>query len=190
MSGPLLNAVIALFSQMLFPKIFYARYFYWNNIGLFLFNLLPILPMDGGMVLKRILSDKLGSRISRGILKFISAALIIILICIEVIITIKSSFNFSLMFAAIFLTANIFTNTEKYSMDFVKELIYIKSKSKKEFAKADLYLMSENCDKRKLAENFKPTKSYIVLKKNKKGEISEILTEENIIDSIFNKNPI
>lgn len=190
MSGPLLSAVIALFTQMFFLRVSYARYFYWNNIGLFLFNLLPILPMDGGMVLKRILSDKIGSRSTKKILKFISVTLIVTLIYLEIIITIKSRFNFSLIFAVVFLTANIFTNTEKYSMNFVKELIYIKSKSKKAFAKADVYLISEDCDERKLAENFNLSKSYIVFKRNSKGKISEILTEENIIDRILGKNSI
>lgn len=188
MSGPLASAVIALFTQMFFSEFSYAEYFYWNNIGLFLFNLLPILPMDGGMVLKRILSDKIGSRSAEKILKFISATLIILLICLELIITAKSRFDFSLVFAIIFLTANIFTNTEKYSMNFVKELIYIKEKSKKECAKADIYLISENFDERKLAENFNLSKSYIVVKKDKRGKISEILTEESIIDRILSKN--
>ena len=190
MSGPLVNAVIALFTQMFLSGFPYARFFYWNNIGLFLFNLLPILPMDGGMVLKRILSDKIGSRYAEKILKFISLTLIILLICFEIILTVKSSFNFSLIFAIIFLTANIFTNTEKYSMNFLKELIYIKSKSKKEFVKAEVYLVSENFDERRLAENFNASKSYIVLKKDKNGKVNEILTEENIIDRVLGKRPI
>lgn len=190
MSGPLVNAVIALFTQMFLPRLFYAKYFYWNNIGLFLFNLLPILPMDGGVVLKRILSDKIGNRSAEKVLKFISVTLIVLLVYFEAILTVRSRFNFSLIFAVIFLTANIFTNTEKYSMNFIKELIYIKTKSKKEFVKAQVYLISDNCDERKLAENFNPSKSYVVVRKDQKGNINEILTEENIIDRILGKNSI
>lgn len=187
MSGPLFNAVLALFSQIFLTKYSYGRLFYWNNIGLFLFNLLPVLPLDGAAVLKRILSDRVGSKCAERSLKSVSYILILILIFIEVTLAIKCSINFSIIFIVIFLTANIFTNTEKYSINFLKELIYIKKKSKKEFSRVDVYLISEDCDKRKLAENFNASKSYVIMKRNKKGKICEIMTEEDIIDSILHR---
>ena len=187
MSGPLFNAVLALFAQLFLLKYSYGTLFYWNNIGLFLFNLLPVLPLDGAVVIKRILSDRVGSNCAERALRSVSYILILILICIEVLLAIKSSFNFSIIFIVVFLTANIFTNTEKYSINFLKELIYIKKKSKKEFARVDVYLISEDCDKRKLAENFNAYKSYVIMKRNKKGKIIEIMTEEDIIDSILYK---
>ena len=187
MSGPLLNAVLALFSQIFLLKNNCGRLFYWNNIGLFLFNLLPVLPLDGAVVLKRILSDKVGSKYAEKFLKFISIMLIFILLFFDAILIIKKSFNFSILFITVFLTANIFTNTEKYSVNFLKELIYIKKKTKKDFSRADVYLINENCDKRKLAENFNASKSYIIMKRNESGKICEIMTEEDVINSILSE---
>ncbi len=187
MSGPLFNAVLALFIQIFFEKTAYFRYFYWNNIGLFLFNLLPVLPMDGAMVLKRILSDRIGSRLAEKALKAISVFLIFIIVIFEIFLALNNSFNFSLIFAIIFLTANIFTNNEKYGINFAKELIYIKEKCKKKCVKVIPYLVDENYSERKLAENFNASKSYLVFKKNKNGKISEILSEEEIIDRLLNK---
>lgn len=187
MSGPLLNAILALFIQIFFPKTFYFNYFYWNNIGLFLFNLLPILPMDGGMVVKRILSDRIGSRSAEKVLKCISAILIFLLAVFEIWLVFKNEFNFSLIFIIIFLTANIFTNNEKYSINFIKELLYIKEKQKNKCWKAEVFLINEDYSERKVAENFNIAKRYVVLKKNGKGKITEILTEEEIIDRILNK---
>ena len=43
----------------------------------------------------------------------------------------KNNFNFTILFAVIFLTGNIFTNKEKYYIDFTKELMFYKSKDKK-----------------------------------------------------------
>ena len=186
MSGPLLNAVLALLTQVIFTKNRFIKLFYWNNIGLFIFNLLPILPLDGAIVLKRILSDKIGSRRAEKILKLFSFILILFLVCFEIALFIKKEFNFSLFFIGLFLTANIFTNKEKYNMSFLKELIYIKKKSNKEFTKADIFIIDECCDKRKLAENFSAYKSYVIMKKNKKGKIYDIFTEEEVINSILN----
>lgn len=185
MSGPLLSAIIALLTNIFYPDM---QYFYWCNIGLFVLNLLPILPMDGAMVLKRILSDKIGSRQASKVLKFLSLGLVIILMIIEVFFLIKKYFNYSLLFVIIFLTANIFTNNEKYSTNFVKELIYIKQKSKNKCVKVIPYLVDEDYSDRKLAQEFIASKSYIIFKKNKKGKISEVLCEEEIIDRILNKS--
>ena len=190
MSGPLINAVLALFSQIFLSSWYYGKYFYWSNIGLFLFNLMPILPLDGAMVMKRILSDRIGSRCASKVLKYISAVMVLLLSYIEILLTIKNNFNFSLIFIITFLTANIFTNNEKYSMNFIKELIYVKTKSKKEFAKAEAYLVNDGFNEIKLAENFNPSKSYIILKKNKKGKICDIFTEEDIIENILSHKRI
>ena len=185
MSGPLLNAILALFIQIFFPKTFYSNYFYWNNICLFIFNLLPILPMDGGMVIKRILSDKMGSRCTEKILKYISAILIVLLIIIEIFLAFDNKLNFTLFFIIVFLTANIFTNNEKYSINFIKELLYVKEKQNKKLKKAEVLLMSEDYSERKVAENFNASKSYLVVKKNRMGKIVEIVTEEEIINRIL-----
>ena len=185
MSGPLLSAVLALFTQLICPDL---KYFYWNNIGLFLFNLLPILPMDGAMVIKRILSDTIGNRRTQKIMKYISAFLISVLIFFEVLLAIKNAFNFPMVFIIVFLTANIFTNNEKYSINFVKELIYIKDKKKKDCVKAIPYIVKEDYCERELVQNFVATKSYLVFKKNNKGKITEIMSEEEVIDRILNNH--
>ena len=183
MSGPLFSAVFALLTGLLYPDF---KYLYWNNIGLFLFNLLPILPMDGAMVLKRILSDKMGNSYAEKVLKRISAVLISVLVIFEIWLAYKNAFNFSVVFLVIFLTANVFTNNEKYSMSFVKELIYIKKKCEKDCVKVIPYLVNENYSDIRLAQNFVASKNYIVFKKNKKGRITEIMTEKDIIDKILN----
>lgn len=183
MSGPLLSAVLALLSQTFFKN----SYFYYNNLGLFLFNILPILPLDGGMVLKRILSEKIGNRHAERALKFNSVILIIALILFEVWLVIRNRYNFSLIFVIVFLIANIFTNNEKYSINFVKELLYIREKQKKNCVKAEVFVVHNHYSERKIVQNFSPTKSYIVVKKDANGKIIEILTEEAIIDKVLSK---
>ena len=109
MSGPLLNAVLAILS-IFFVKNQYFNLFYYNNLGLFLFNILPILPMDGGILMKKILTARVGRRRSEIILKCTSFVLILFLILIQCYLLIKNKFNFSILLAVVFLTGNIFTN--------------------------------------------------------------------------------
>lgn len=187
LSGPFVNILLALLS---IPFISYSRYwsvFYYNNIGLFIFNLLPILPMDGGVIIKKILSQKIGSRNAEKILKVISTLLIICLICFEGYLIVKNKFNFSALVAAVFLTGNIFTNKEKYYLDFTKELMYYKNKDKRKIKKVKTLLVKENGSYKDVAKHFCMGNSYIIFKENEKGTIKEILTEREIMEGLLNK---
>lgn len=76
-AGPMVNLVIATFlgiilflsTQHILPQISdftfnnpleFVRYIVWINLGLFLFNLIPAFPMDGGRILRSLLAVKLG----------------------------------------------------------------------------------------------------------------------------------
>ncbi len=187
LSGPFFNVALALLcicTGNLDNK--YVNIFYYNNICHFIFNLLPIIPMDGGIVLKKILSRMIGSRQAEKILKLSSVVFITILIIFELILFIKSKFNFSILIASIFLTGNIFTNKEKYHIDFTKELLFYKNKNKKQIKKVITYLIKENEDYKEVAKNFAQGKHYLIFKENNKGKVKEVLTEREIIEKIFN----
>ncbi|MBO5060698.1 MAG: site-2 protease family protein [Clostridia bacterium] len=185
LSGPLFNIIMALF---LIPMLRYGRFFqflYYNNLALFLFNILPILPMDGGVVLKKILARKIGYRQSEKLLRMISAVLILFLIILQIYLVFKSKFNFSVLFAVIFLTGNLFTNKEKYYLDFAKELIFYKNKSQPQIKKVKGYLIKETASYRELAKNFSQGSHYIIFKENNHGKITSVLTEREIIEEIL-----
>lgn len=186
LSGPLLNAFLAVIS-VLFMQNEYARLFYYNNMGLFLFNILPILPMDGGILTKKILASGVGHRKSEKILKFTSTFLISFLIFIQGYCLIKNKFNFSILLAVIFLTGNIFTNREKYNLEFTRELMFYKRKDKNKIKKVKGYQIKWDTNYKDLAKEFSRCNHYIIFKENKNGKIEEILTEQHIIEEILNK---
>lgn len=154
-------------------------------MGLFIFNILPITPMDGGMVMKRILSDKFGNKVANRILFIIKIVFLSILSILEIILVIYSRNNIRLIFVLVFLLGNLFTNESKYNMNFLKELLYIKNKSKKDIIKVNLLEVKENFIPQKVAEYFSIEKNYIIYIKNSVGKIVGIKTEEEIIDEIF-----
>ncbi|MBQ7985686.1 MAG: hypothetical protein IJ304_00260 [Clostridia bacterium] len=186
LSGPLLNAVLAILS-LFFYKNEYFDLFYYNNLGLFLFNILPILPMDGGILAKKILTAGVGHRRSEIILKCISVVLILFLIIIQGYFLIKNKFNFSILLAVIFLTGNIFTNKEKYNLEFTRELMFYKMKDKKKIKRVKGYQIKYNVNYKDLAKDFSRCNHYIIFKEDKNGKIEEILTERHIIEEILNK---
>lgn len=186
LSGPLLNAILAALSTFFYKKHYFSL-FYYNNLGLFLFNILPILPMDGGILLKKILSARVGYRKSEKILKFTSIILITFLIFVQGYFLIKNKFNFSILLAVVFLTGNIFTNKEKYNLEFTRELMYYKIKDKKEIKRVKGYQIKWNANYKELAKNFSRCDHYIIFKEDKNGKIEKILTEKHIIEEILNK---
>jgi len=186
MSGPLLNVIFAVFS-IFFIRYEYIRLFYYNNIGLFLFNILPILPMDGGVLVKKILSAGVGSRRSEKILKIVSFVLISVLIILQIHLLYKNKFNFSILLITIFLTGNIFTNKEKYNLEFTRELMCYKQKDKNKIKRVKGFQIKWDANYKELAKNFSRCNHYIIFKEDKKGEIKEILTEQHIVEEILNK---
>lgn len=183
-AGPLFNVLAALLC-IPFLKYHFIMLFYRCNIVLFLFNMIPILPMDGAIIIKKIFTQILGSKKAEIILKAISAVFIISLLILEILLYFYKGFDFSVLFMIIFLTANIFTNKEKYYMDFVKELMFYKSKSNFKIKKAKSYVIKESADYRSVAKNFAKGYYYIIFKENNQGGIKEILTERDIIEKIL-----
>lgn len=185
MSGPLFNIILCLLISPFIQKSHIIQLFYNNSIALFLFNILPILPMDGGVVLKKILAHRIGSRRGEIILRIVSGILILFLIMIEIYLLIKNNFNFSILVAVIFLTGNIFTNKEKHHIELAKELLYYREKDKKKIKAVKGYLVKEDANLKNLIKNFSLGNDYVIFRENTDGKIQEILTEKEIIEKIL-----
>ena len=136
------------------------------------------------------LYDAIGTKKAERIMRIVSFILTLSMILFELYLLKIRLFNFPLMFVAVFLTANIFTNTEKYGNGLVKELIFIKNKEKRDISAAKVYIVKENFDKIELVRNFSLSKDHIIFEKNKNGKIKKILTEGEIIDSVLNSEEL
>lgn len=185
MSGPFFNGFLSIILLFFKEDSDIWRMLYYNNVALFFFNILPILPMDGGIVIKKILTYKIGSRHAEILLKIVSCICILFLIGIEVMLLIKSNFNFSILVAVIFLTGNIFTNKEKHYTELAKELLFYKEKDKKSIKKVKGYLIKKDANIKKLIRNFSVGNSYVIFKEDEKGNICEIVTERTIIEEML-----
>ncbi len=186
LSGPLTNIILSLAALILSVKTGnpLADFFYKENIALFIMNMLPVFPLDGGIILKKIISYKTGSQLAEKITKAIS---IVIILCITVFLAYgayTSGFNYSALFLAVFLIANIFTQKEKYNVDVLKEIMFYRQKEYKN-KKIRLKVCSADGDMHELVSGFRNDSFYIIILLSSDGSIDEILTETLLIDRIL-----
>ncbi|MCD8181017.1 MAG: hypothetical protein LUF26_06000, partial [Firmicutes bacterium] len=154
-SGPLCNILLALLSAAVYKyhPSGTLRFFYINNAALFAVNMLPAVPLDGGVVARKILAYFLGSRAAAGIMKAVSAFVAAAVTALGIYTLYKTGFNFSLLLFSILLIGNMFTQKEKYDVDFVKELMF---HSKKKTKKIKHIIADESADYKKIAKMLHP----------------------------------
>lgn len=185
LSGPLLNAIMAIISVRFIKYGNFWELIYWNNLVLFLFNLIPIGPMDGGIIVKKILQRKMGYSKANKIINIVSIIMILGLVLFEIFLIRISQFNFSIIFICVFLIGNIFTNKEKYQINFIKEMMYYKQKDNFKIKKVKCIQIKNDANYKDLVKTFSEGNAYIIFKENKNGKINEILTEKEIVEEIL-----
>ncbi|MGN1116074.1 MAG: site-2 protease family protein, partial [Candidatus Ornithomonoglobus sp.] len=123
-AGPLVNAVLAL-------AALYAgnEELYRINTALLVMNLLPVAPLDGGIILKRVLSYRYGAVISRRIMKVSAMILSAALMCTAIIGLCYGIINLSAFIMALFLLGNLITAKELYNVDFITAVSHNKKNS-------------------------------------------------------------
>ena len=86
LAGPIINLLIILVTINLQIEIFTKLMIIYSNILIFIFNLLPIYPLDGGRILKSILHITYGKRKSEKYINNISFITLIIITFISSIL--------------------------------------------------------------------------------------------------------
>ncbi len=181
-AGPAVNILLALSINALGLSSDAARYFYACNMALFFMNILPIAPLDGGIILKKIIAKSFGLRAAHNCLTAASVLTAAALIVTEAMAAYRVGVNYSVLLMIAFLVGNIFTQREKYDIDFVNELMF---NGRKRRPNARVFVMYDDGDYRKIAKNFRRGNYGIVVRVNSDGEIVETLTEQQVIDRLI-----
>jgi stage IV sporulation protein FB len=110
-SGPFINllmviiiSTIQIYFNLILEKM---DFLILINIYLLLFNLLPIVPLDGGEILKDLLTNKLGLFLGSRYLRRISYCLGSVLVILGLIQMAHNSYNFSLIIIGIYIFINL-----------------------------------------------------------------------------------
>ena len=184
MIGPFSNIIMEVLAKLFLRDFFWFEDFYFKNIMLFFINLLPILPLDGGVVLKKILTYSFGYNKSVRIVRLISV-LMVFLGCVCLFKFNMLRYNFSMYFFLIFLVGNLFTAKEKYNLDILKELMF--SDKKILCRKTKVLVAKKDENLREILKDFTNTHYNIVCVIGENGEIEKMLSQKEVINTLLAK---
>lgn len=185
--GPLVNLFLLILCYALFwcfPSIYcYLDIFYYANLVLFIFNFLPIFPLDGGRVLFAILKNKYDIIKAYKIIKIVG---VVLSLCLFSLFVISSFFeiNYTLGVTSIFLLFGIFfeDNSSYYITNF-----NFTNKTKKLSCGIDgnLLIFNTNVKLYKILKKLNKFKYNLVCIVNCDGEIIKSFTEEEIYNFLM-----
>lgn len=173
-AGPLVNALLAGMA------LYMGKYdFYKMNTALFILNLLPVIPFDGGMIVLRLCSAKFGAELAKKLLNIFSAIIgssFFILACAGLL---AGYINASLFIIAIFLLGNLITGKGLYDTDFISAI----SNRRKKSNRAKVVIIDDSNSPIKAIKSLSPSFTTIAVMLDSQGRIKEIKSEYEIIDS-------
>lgn len=172
-SGPLINGILALIAVILDNTTFYRI-----NISLFIMNLLPIIPLDGGMIALRLLSYYFGLNTSKKILKVFSSMIAVIFLAVAVVGMIYHEINLSVFIISVFFIGNVLTSKEKYDTDIINCL----SLPKKRSNKARITVINGDFTIPDSIKGFSPAYTTIAVVTDHNGKIENIISEKEILE--------
>lgn len=170
-AGPLINGIFAVVSLK-----FGWSDMYKINTALFVMNMLPVVPLDGGVILKRILSYKMSKAQADKIMRVISGVLSISVLTLAVMGVIRGYINPSLFVMAVFLAGNLITGEELYDVDFINGIICENKKTNK----TKMVIVDENNSLAKAARCISPAYTTVAVVTDGEGRVREILTDKGI----------
>lgn len=185
-SGPLANIIMALIALPFTSNSIFIYDFYFKNIALFIINLMPIIPLDGGMIFKKLMIYKFGFKMGERVVKALSVILCALLVFFSGYLLHINRFNPSVCIFAAFILGNILVSGEKYNTSLLKELLYSRKKSamNKPY-KAKVFGAFEGVNMIEIAKRFNMSSNYFVVFTDDNNRVKKIMSEEEIINSIL-----
>lgn len=185
LSGPAVNLFLALIAETFLKSFSVHTYLFAVNIALFAVNLLPIYPLDGGCITKKVISRLLGERAALITIRIISALLGSALFAIGIYAAYMTGFNYSVLFIGVLILSNIFTVRQKYSEAAIKSMIF--SGGDKLGKKIKLYSSDKSTPPAVWRKYISPSSYLCIAVVDENGCISEFITEDKIKKN-FNEN--
>lgn len=130
LAGPMVNLFFILLCMAVqFYRPFpYLSYIIATNLAMFLLNLLPCLPLDGGRILRSILTLHTNAFTAWKVTLFISRILSALLFLLGIWGFLAAPFQFSLLLIGAFLLGNLCSEEKGISRQTLQDLLYCDSK--------------------------------------------------------------
>ncbi len=189
-AGPLSN--LFLFWFCIFLSNFYSSqilsYLIDLNIAMCLLNLLPSLPLDGGRILKSILTSKYGILRAYNFMIKLSRLMIVLIFVFAIIIFFIYNFNFSLILVSAFFLQNMCSEQKAITLITLKEILSRKdSLPAKSEIRSKVLCVNKNTPARTILKYLTYDYIYIVNIVDEYGKIIKTVTETQVLSSLTEK---
>lgn len=173
-AGPLVNGALALAAL-----IFGYEQLYRLNISLFIMNLLPVIPLDGGMILRRLLMCRIGSEAAQNTMRAVTALFVLAFAAASAALWYTGGAGVTAAIMTLFLIGNMLTSGEKYSTEF----IFAVSGAAKRTNRVKIVLVDEKHSYAKAARSITPSCTTLAaIAEN--GELKELVSETQILERV------
>lgn len=186
-SGPFTNIILFWISVLLntYLKSTYLAFFADVNLSMALLNLIPALPLDGGRMLKAVLTLRLGCIRAYRLLLKLSKPVIVTLLASAAFLFFLSSFNFSLILISAFLLQNLSTEQKTLSHITLREILENTSKLKNRSAfPTKTFCVSESAPASLLLRYLSYDYFCIINVVDENCRITRTFTETHILDQL------
>ena len=191
-AGPLSNIVMAYAALQLCRhghlSLELSQFLMAANCGIAAINLFPALPLDGGRVLRAVLT------IHYGYIKAFNTAMIVTKVCTVLLLIggaamlVITRFNFSLLIISAFLTVNMIAEGRGGKLIMMKEILYSREKIESGgIAKAAVICIMEDAPVRKVLRFLTYNKYCVINIVDGDMNIIESVTETKLIEALIAK---
>lgn len=160
------------------------------NTALMLLNLMPTLPLDGGRMVKAVLSELLGVIRAYNIILKLSRAITALILFAAAALLLISDFNFSLIMIGVFLLGSLSAEQKNISLISLKEILYHKNKlNNSGLCRSERLAAASKTPARKFLRRISSNKYYVIdVIDDNSGKIIKSVTESQVLSALINKS--
>lgn len=187
-AGPAMNLVLALaalfFRMHSVGNLRSVDFFISSNLAIFLINIIPIVPLDGGRIFRAFMTSKFGFIRAAKTANVISQINIALIGALGIYVLYVTHFNVSIMLICTFLIFNMSSEKRNNELALMRQIVH----SKKKLAESEMMRVRElavtgDVSVRRLLKSFSYDCYYIVNVIDKDMKIRRCLTETQIINA-------
>ncbi len=187
-AGPLVNLCVALFLVgvwWLFPDVYpYTDLAVISSASLFIVNLIPAYPLDGGRLLLLILTEKMQRKKAERVVKFVGVIIAVMLLGLFVF-SLFSTPNVTIILFVLFLVAGLFDGNKDNSYVRIRDVYSAKNLCKGKEIKS--IGVSKDFTVKELYSILDKGQIYFVFVFDQSGKLIKVLSPDDVKNAIENK---
>lgn len=189
-AGPIINFILVIvlypLSNTLHFSNQYITFFIYSNLIIGIFNLMPIVPLDGGRIVRGYLSYFMGLKKATKMVVMASKIVTILLFLVGIYTVQYNQLNLLIPLLAIFLYIAADKENKMAAFIFMKE---IAEKKQYLFSKRILPMKSlvalDHVSVKEMINQFTPRKYHVITVMDRRCNIIGLLTESEVLDGMI-----